>query len=129
MLILRLKQCERALADGRLDEAFDLVRQPDVRAHRRGQDLVGELVKALIDRGRRHLAQGRLTAAATDADKAIQLGGNLPDAVQLREAIGSGPAWAGKGQSAGGASRGTGPAARGPGPAYGRTGGSWPNRP
>ena len=88
MVILRLKQCERALADGRLDEAFDLVRQPDVRAHRRGQDLVGEIVEALVDRGRGHLAQGRLTVAATDAGKAIQLGGNLPDAVELREAVG-----------------------------------------
>jgi tetratricopeptide (TPR) repeat protein len=87
VLILRLKQCERALGDGRLDEAFDLARQSDVRAHRQGQDLIGELVKALIDRGRRHLAQGRLPAAAADADKAIQLGGNLPDAAQLREAV------------------------------------------
>jgi tetratricopeptide (TPR) repeat protein len=87
VVILRLKQCERALADGRLDEAFDLLRQPDIRSHRRGQDLVGDLVKALVDRGRKHLAQGRLTAAAMDAEKAVQIGGNLPDAVQLREAV------------------------------------------
>ena len=87
MVILRLKQCERALADGRLDEAYELLRQPDIRSHRRGQDLVGELVKAMVDRGRKHLAQGRLMAAATDADKALGLGGNLPDAVQLREAV------------------------------------------
>ena len=87
MLILRLKQCERALADGRLDEAFDLARQPDVRAHRRGQQLTTKLLKSLIDRGRRHLAQGRLAAAAADADKAVLLGGNLPDGVQLQEAV------------------------------------------
>jgi hypothetical protein len=87
VLILRLKQCERALADGRLDEAYDLARQSDVRTHRRGQELISELVKALIERGRRHLAQGRLLAASADADKAVQLGGNLPDAVQLREAV------------------------------------------
>ncbi|MGD0137933.1 MAG: hypothetical protein ABSD28_03590 [Tepidisphaeraceae bacterium] len=87
MLILRLKQCERALADGRLDEAFDLACQGDVRAHRRGQQLIGKLLKALIDRGRRHLAQGRLVAAAADADKAVLLGGNLPEGVQLQEAV------------------------------------------
>jgi len=87
VLILRLKQCERALADGRLDEAFDLARQPDVRAHRRGQQLTTKLLKSLIDRGRRHLAQGRLAAAAADADKAVLLGGNVPDAVQLQEAV------------------------------------------
>jgi hypothetical protein len=85
--MLRLKQCERALADGRLDEAFDLVRQPDIRSHRRGQDLTSELVTALVHRGRGHLAQGRLTAAAMDADKAVQLGGNLPDTVQLKAAV------------------------------------------
>jgi hypothetical protein len=87
VLILRLKQCERALADGRLDEAFDLARQGDVRAHRRGQQLISKLLKSLIDRGRRHLAQGRLAAAAADADKAVLLGGNLPDGVQLQEAV------------------------------------------
>ena len=37
MLILRLKQCERALGDGRLDEAFDLARQSDVRHIARGR--------------------------------------------------------------------------------------------
>lgn len=89
MLILQLKQCERALADGRLDEAFDLVRRPEVRAHRRGQDLVTKMVGALVTRGRGHLAQGRLTAAATDASKACMLGGNIPDAVQLQQAVGT----------------------------------------
>jgi hypothetical protein len=87
VLILRIKQCERALADGRLDEAYDLARRPDVRTHRRGQELVQEIVRALIERGRKHLAQGCLPAAAADADKAVQLGGNLHDAVQLREAV------------------------------------------
>lgn len=89
MVILRLKQCERALADGRLDEAFELVRQSDVRAHRRGQELVSELVEAFVKRGRGHLAQGRLIPAAADASKAVQLGGNLSDAVELREAVGA----------------------------------------
>jgi hypothetical protein len=75
------------LADGRLDEAYDLVRRSDVRAHRRGQELLQKLVRSLIDRGRRHLAQGNFSAASGDVDKVIQLAGNLPDALQLREAI------------------------------------------
>jgi len=87
VLIVRLKQCERALADGRLDEAYDLARQSDFRGHRRGQELINELVPALVERGRRHLAQGRFVPASADADKAVYLGGNLPDAVQLRDAV------------------------------------------
>lgn len=87
MLIVRLKQCETALADGRLDEAFELVRPPDVRAHRRGQELIGKLVRALVGRGREHLAAGQLVAAAQDGAKAQQLGGNVPDVAQLQAAV------------------------------------------
>lgn len=87
MLLVRLKQCECAISAGRLDEAFDLARQADMRAHRRGQELAGELVAALVERGRRHLAAGRLLSAAADCEKAAQLGGNQPDVAQLRAAV------------------------------------------
>jgi len=86
VLIVRLKQCQTALADGRLDEAFELVCQPDVRGHRRGQKLVGRVVESLLDRGRRHLAAGNLVAAGQDCEKAGRLGGNLPEIAQLRTA-------------------------------------------
>ncbi|UCD30363.1 MAG: hypothetical protein JSV03_07810 [Planctomycetota bacterium] len=87
MLILRIKQAETALSDGRLDEAFELVRSTDVRAHRRGQSLVGRLVRALVSRGSEHLQADRFTQASADCDKAIQLGGNITEVIQLREAI------------------------------------------
>lgn len=85
--MVRLKQCEHAIAAGRLDEAFDLARQPDMRAHRQGQELIGRLVPALIARGRQHLAAGRLIQAAADCEKAAQIGGNLADVAQLRDAV------------------------------------------
>jgi hypothetical protein len=87
VLFLRIKQCETALAGGRLDEAFELAKADDVRAHRRGQDLVDGLVKALVERGRGHLAAGRISAARADCDKAARLGGNLADVGQLRFAV------------------------------------------
>lgn len=87
MLIVRLKQCEVALAAGRLDDAFEIVRQPDVRAHRRGQDLLGRVRNALLDRGRKHLAGGQLMPAAQDCEKAAMLGGCQPDVAQLRTAV------------------------------------------
>jgi hypothetical protein len=87
VLLIRLKQCEVALAGGRLDEAFVMLAEPALRGHRRGQELLGEVGKALIARGRQHLAGGSLEAAASDADRAATLGGNLADVVQLRRAV------------------------------------------
>ena len=63
-MILRIRQAECALADGRLDEAFELADRHDVRSHRRGQRLVGRLVRSLVDRGRKHLDAGRIAEAA-----------------------------------------------------------------
>jgi len=87
VLATRLQQCQLALSDGRLDEAFDLARQTDVRANPMGQELIGQLVPALVQRGRRHLAAGRLIQAAADAEKAALIGGNLADVAQLRNAV------------------------------------------
>ena len=84
MLILRIRQAECALADGRLDEAFALADRNDVRSHRRGQRLVSKLVRALVQRGGKHLDAGRLTEATADSDKARRLGGLMPEVADLR---------------------------------------------
>lgn len=87
MLILRIKKAEVALADGRLDEAFDVAAAEDVRAHRSGQDLAGKVARALVKRGREHMDAGRLLQAGSDCEKAARLGGNLPEVAELRTAI------------------------------------------
>ena len=87
MLILRIRQAEVALHDGRLDEAFELMQPTAVRSHRRGQDVLGKLVRALVQRGRTHLLADRVTQAQADCGKGEQLGGNLPDVAELRGAI------------------------------------------
>lgn len=87
MLILRMRQAETALKDGRLDEAFELARVDDVRAHRRGQDLIGRLARALTTRSREHLDAGRLAQASADCDKASRLAGNLPEVAAMRSAL------------------------------------------
>lgn len=86
MLILDVRQCEVALAAGRLDEAYDLAVARDVGRHRRGQRLITRLLKSLVERGREHLCAGRHMAALADCEKAAHLGGNLPDVVALRAA-------------------------------------------
>lgn len=87
MLIVRIKQAECALADGRLDEAFEIARAEDVRRHRRGQKVTGKLARALAKRGADNLSARRIQQALTDCNKADKLGGNLPEIAELRQAI------------------------------------------
>jgi hypothetical protein len=87
VLILRIRQAETALKDGRLDEAYELARDEQLRAHHDGQKLVGRLVRALLARGQEHLIASRLTEAMTDSEKAERLGGNLPETAALRAAV------------------------------------------
>jgi tetratricopeptide (TPR) repeat protein len=87
VVVLRIRQAQCALGDGRLDEAFELLRAQDVRGHRRGQELMGRLARALAKRGQDHLAATRLQQALADCDKADRLGGNLPEVAELRGAI------------------------------------------
>jgi len=86
VLSLRIRQAETALAGGRLDEAYELARAQDVRAHRNGQRLIGRLVAALVERGRQHLSAGRLQEAIADCGKAGILGGNTQEIADLRAA-------------------------------------------
>jgi hypothetical protein len=87
VLILRLKQAESAMADGRLDEAFDIVQSKDIREHRRGQKLIGRLALAFTKRGRNNLDAERIQLALTDCNKAEKLAGNTADVASLRSAI------------------------------------------
>jgi tetratricopeptide (TPR) repeat protein len=87
VLILRLKQAESAMADGRLDEAFDIVQSKDIREHRRGQKLIGRLALAFTKRGLANLEAERIQLALGDCNKAEKLAGNTADVAKLRSAI------------------------------------------
>lgn len=87
MFILRIRQAECALADDRLDEAFEIAKADDIRRHRHGQRLVGRLARALVRRGQESLAAGRFQPALSDCNKAEKLAGNLSDIAQLRAAV------------------------------------------
>lgn len=87
MLILQLKQAESAMADGRLDEAFDIVQSDSIRQHRRGQKLISRLARALAKRGRENLDSERIQLALLDCNKAEKLAGNITDVAKLRSAI------------------------------------------
>lgn len=87
MLPLRIRKAEVALADGRLEEAWQQAIREDVRDHRKGQRLIGRLTKAYEKRARVHLDAGNHAAALTDAERASRLGGNQPAIVALQDEI------------------------------------------
>ncbi len=87
MLILRIKQAQSALADGLLDEAYELAQAADFRQHRRGQQLVSQLAQALATRGRDHLESRRIQQALKDCNKADKLIGNTPEVAELRSLL------------------------------------------
>lgn len=84
---LRLKQAQNALSDGRIDEAFAIAIEKDIRELRGGQSLLTQLVAPLLDRAEKHLEKGRLKDALLDVERAIQAGGNGPRAAGLRAQV------------------------------------------
>jgi len=84
---LRVKQAQFALADGRLDEAHDLLSRDLVRSHRHGQRLATKLVKAYVKRGGGHLKAGRLHEALADCQKAGCVGGDAKEVAELRRRV------------------------------------------
>ena len=80
-MILRIRQAECALADGRLDEAFEIAQADDVRGHRHGQRLIGRLARAMIRRGQENLAAGRFQPALLDCNRAEKLGGTTSEEI------------------------------------------------
>lgn len=87
MFDIRFKQIEAALNDGRLDQAWELLSDTDVRSHKAGQKLLTQLTGAYLKRGRQHLEAGHLDAALADCGRAEKLAGNLPETAELRASL------------------------------------------
>ena len=84
-LYSRLKAAENALNDGRIDEAYQRLCQPDVHDHRRANKLLDELAKALLARARLHAQAGHYRDTLDDLDKLETLQRSSPDAATLRK--------------------------------------------
>lgn len=85
--MILLKKARIALRQGRLDEAYGIVTDGDLREHRQGQILGEKLVGPLLSRAEKHLADGRTEDALADVERAANLGGNRPRTASLRERI------------------------------------------
>lgn len=87
MFHLDLKRAETAIAAGRLDEAFTLLKSSPARAHRDGQRLVDELIEAFVQRGNEHFSESRFDDAWHDASAAGYFGGRQIKVARLLSQI------------------------------------------
>ena len=76
----RLKAAENALNEGRLEEAYRLAIQPDLREHRRGAAVLAGLTEKFIERARNFYREDRFREALMDLDRA-EAGGVMKDEI------------------------------------------------
>ena len=86
-LFVRLHAAEKALRQGRIDDACTAAMQTDLREHPRGQRLLDDLVKPLMARARLHRQAGRFREALADLDRLAELDRCGPDVLTLRQQI------------------------------------------
>ena len=86
-LFVRMSAAEKALREGRLDDACAAAEQEEIRAHPRGARLLDDLVKPLVARARLHRQAGRFGAALADLDRLVKLGRGNSDVQALRQQI------------------------------------------
>ena len=87
MLNLDLKKVEAAIAAGRLDEAFGLLKSSKHINHARGQQLKDDLMNMLLVRAEQHLELQHYCDARDDVRMAKQLGGRQTQIVKLLKRI------------------------------------------
>jgi hypothetical protein len=86
-LFVRLNAAEKALRQGRIDEAYAAALQPDLRQHPRAEEVFDALVKPLVARARLHRQAGRFNDALADLDKLAAIGRCGPDVQSLRQQV------------------------------------------
>lgn len=84
---VRLAAAEKALRQGRIDEAYAAAQQPDLAQSPRGQRLLDELARPLLARARLHRQAGRFIEALADLDRLAALGRDGPEPQALRQQI------------------------------------------
>jgi hypothetical protein len=80
----RLKAAENALKEGRLEEAYRLAIQPDLRQHRRGAAVLATLTEKFIGRARNFYREDRFREALMDLDRAEAGGVMKEEIAELR---------------------------------------------
>ncbi len=86
-LFVRLSAAEKALRQGRIDEAYAAATKPELRDDPRAGRLLDELVKPLAARARLHRQAGRWRDALADLDRLVAVGRATPEVQALRQQV------------------------------------------
>jgi len=84
---VRLRTAEKALRDGRLDEALRLATASDLKGHRRAVAVCEALAKQYIERARGHYRADRFAEGLADLDKAEVAGATGDEVRELRRNV------------------------------------------
>ncbi len=84
---VRLKTAEKALKEGRLDEAHRLATAPDLCHQRRAKDVVNQLATHFLERAREHYRADRFDEALSDLTKAAAGEVHTDEIDQLRKDV------------------------------------------
>lgn len=84
-LNVKLIAAEKAMHEGRIDDAFNLACERSVRDHRRGKEIITELRTPLLARARLHIQAGRYADAIMDLDRLATLGHADRESDDLRQ--------------------------------------------
>jgi len=87
LLSVRIKAAERALRDGRLDDALRMAEEAEIAGHARGGKLRHDLGRALLERARAHYRAERFTEALLDLGKAERCGAAEGEVAELRAQV------------------------------------------
>lgn len=84
---LTLRQAQEALENGRLDEAYRLLCQPEAQGHKGASPLIRQTAKGFVQRGEQRLRHDDLKAAWNDLLQAEKLGCTDSGASRLRQSL------------------------------------------
>ena len=83
----KLRKAEKTLRDGRLDEACELLLEGDLTEFLPGKRLAARIAAQIRARARQHADSSDWQAAWDDLDKALSLGGETTELVELRREL------------------------------------------
>jgi hypothetical protein len=84
---LTLRQAQEALDNGRLEEAYRLLGQPEVQGHRGASPLLRQVAQGFVQRGEQHLKHDNAAAAWDDLRRAERMEGNDGSVAKLRQQL------------------------------------------
>jgi hypothetical protein len=87
MQFVRLRAAEKALRDGRLDEAYRLATAPDLADHRRAKAVLAELAEPFVERARARFREDQFSEALADLDRADRAGMLKDEIAELRKNV------------------------------------------